>query len=149
MKKELRINISFAFFLIFILIFEISNAYAQKFRGGSFDVVLIGNIIDPDEQGNNKTFELWTDEDKWRFTVTEPHVLNSTTISGWRLLHEIFPKRLKLYGDESVMKPLKQSDIIGNNIKLRGRIQHTTKRFFLTSVEEVIEEKKSEEEKKK
>ena len=48
--------------LAFVSIFGLTNAYARAGGTGPFDVLLIGTFISPDEKGNAKTFELWTDE---------------------------------------------------------------------------------------
>ena len=62
--------------LAFILLFGIANTHAGVVSTGSFDMLLIGTFISPDEKGNSKTYELRTDEDKWRFTVTKAHVMS-------------------------------------------------------------------------
>ena len=132
--------------LAFILIFGITNEYAHG--AGSSDILLIGTSISPDEKGNTKTYELWTDDKKWRFTVTKAYVMSRASVSGWRLLSDIFPRKIKLFGDERVTAPLKQLEIVGRTFKLRGSLYVNNKRFHLTIVEEVMEEKSPEEEKK-
>ena len=134
--------------LAFILIFGITNAYARAGGTGPFDVLLIGTFISPDEKGNTKTYELWTDEKKWRFTVAKAHVMSRASVSGWRLLSDIFPRKIKLLGDERVTAPLKQHEIVGRTFKLRGSLYVNNKRFHLNIVEEVMEEESPEEEKK-
>jgi hypothetical protein len=135
-------------FLTFILIFGITNANALAAGTGPFDVLLIGTFISPDEKGNAKTFELWTDEENWRFTVTKAHVMSRSSVSGWRLLSDIFPRKIKVFGDERVTAPLKQPELEGKNFKLRGRLYINAKRFHLNIVEEVMAEESPGEEKK-
>ena len=124
------------------------NAYGRAAGTGPFDVLLIGTFISPDEKGNTKTFELWTDEKKWRFTVTKARVMSRASVSGWRLLSEIFPRKIKLFGDERVTAPLKQPEIVGKAFKLRGSLYVNQKTFHLNIVEEVVEEKSPGKEKK-
>ena len=134
--------------LAFILIFGITNAHALVIGTGSFDILLIGTFVPLDEKGNSKTYELWNNEDKWRFTVTKAIVMSGAAVTGWRLLSEIFPRKIKLIGDERIIAPLKQAEIVGKNFKLKGRLYINSKMLHLNIVEEVVEEKKPEEEKK-
>lgn len=134
--------------LAFILIFGITNANALAAGTGPFDVLLIGTFISPDEKGNPKTYELWTDEEKWRFTVTKAYVMSRASVSGWRLLSDIFPRKIKVFGDERVTAPLKQPEIVGKTFKLRGSLYVNNKRFHLNIVEEVMKDESPEEEKK-
>jgi hypothetical protein len=134
--------------LAFILIFGITNARALVVGTGSFDVLLIGTFISPDEKGNSRTFDLWTDKDKWRFKVTKSRNMGQADVSGSRLLMEIFPRKINLFGDERILAPLKQPELEGKNFKLRGRLYINAKRFHLNIVEEVVEEKSPDDEKK-
>jgi hypothetical protein len=134
--------------LAVILIFGITTDYARGFGTGSFDFVLIGTIIPSDEEGNPKTYELWTDDDTWRFTVTGAHVTTRASVTGSRLLMDIFPRKIKLLGPEKVLAPLKQPEIVGKRFKLGGRLYIQSRLFNLNTVEEVVEEKSPEEEKK-
>lgn len=34
--------------------------------------------------------------------MTKAHVMSQASVSGWRLLSEIFPRKIKLFGDERV-----------------------------------------------
>ena len=135
--------------LAFILIFGITNDYARGFGTDSIHIRLAGTFISPDEKGNTKTFELWTDEEKWRFTVTKAIIMSGAAVNGWRVLAEIRPKKIKLIGEESLIAPLKQPEIVGRTFKLRGSLYVNNKRFHLNIVEEVVEEKSPEEEKNK
>ena len=109
---------------------------------------MIGTFISPDKKGNTKTYELWTDEKTWRFAVTKARVMSRASVSGWRLLSEIFPRKIKLFGDERVTAPLKQPEIVGKAFKLRGSLYVNQKTFHLNIVEEVVEEKSPGKEKK-
>jgi hypothetical protein len=134
--------------LAIILIFGITTDYARGFGAGSSDVLLIGTFISPDEKDDTNTYELWTDEKKLRFTVTKAHNMGNPNVSGRRLLMDIFPRKIKLFGDERITAPLKQPEIVGKTFKLRGSLNVTNKTFHLNIVEEVMEEKSPEEEKK-
>ena len=97
MKKTLHNKICISS-LAFILLFGITNAYAFVIGTGAHDVLLIGTFISPEEKGNTKTYELWTDEGTWRFTVTKARVMSAASVTGWRLLSEIFPRKIRLFG---------------------------------------------------
>ena len=123
--------------LAFILLFGIMNDYAFGYGADSFDFILIGTVIPSDEEGNTKTYDLWTDENKWRFAVTQAYVTTGASVSGWRLLMDIFPREIKLLGEETVIAPLKQPEIVGKNFKLGGRLHIRSRFFHLNIVEEV------------
>jgi hypothetical protein len=126
--------------LAFILIFGIANTHAGVVTSGSFDMLLIGTVISPDEKGNSKTYELRHQEDKWRFKVTKARVSSGAGVTGWRILSDIFPRIITLFADERILAPLKQPEIIGKNFKLTGSLYVSSKTFHLNFVEEVIEE---------
>ena len=149
LKNKAKLNFGIISFVVFAtLVFGFTNAHALVVGTGSFDVLLIGTFITLDEKGNTKTFELWTDKDKWRFKVTKSRNMGQEDVTGSRILMDIFPRRIKLLGDERVIAPLKQPEIVGKNFKLRGRLYIGSKWFHLNIVEEIIEEKSPEEEKK-
>ena len=56
--------------------------------------------------------------------------------------------KIRLFGHERVVAPLKEPEIVGKTFKLRGRLYVSSKRFNLSIVEEVLEEKSPEEEDK-
>ena len=141
LKNKAKLNfwiISFALFAS--LVFGFRNTHALVVGTGSFDVLLIGTFIPLDEKGNSRTFELWTDDDKWRFRVTKSRNMGRSNVTGSRILMEIFPRRIKLFGDERVLSPLKQPEIVGKNFRLRGRLYVNAKRFNLSYVDEIIED---------
>jgi len=125
--------------LAFILLLGIANTHAGVVTTGSFDMLMIGTVISPNEKGNSKIYELRHQEDKWRFKVTKARVSSGAGVTGWRVLSDIFPRIIKLFADERIIAPLKQSEIIGKNFKLTGRIYVSSKTFHLNTVKEVIE----------
>ena len=130
--------------LAFILVFGIVNDYAH---GSEVRIFLIGTVISPDEKGNTNTYELRADEDRWRFTVTEVTLGSGAPATGWRILREINPRKITLFGGEGVIAPLKQPEIVGKKFELRGSLNLRLQTFHLRLVEEVMEQKSSEEEK--
>ena len=127
--------------LTFILMLGITQTHARVVNTGTVDMLLIGTFISPNAEGNNRTFELWNEEDKWRFTVTKARAMSGAGVTGWRLLGDIFPRKIMLIGNEKVLSPLKQPEIVGKNFKLRGRLYIVSKRYHLSTVEEEVEEK--------
>ena len=140
-KNKCELNFWIIGFVLFAtLIFGFTNARGLVIGTGSFDVLLIGTFIPLDEKGNTRTFELFTDKDKWRFKVTKSRNMGRSNVTGSRILMEIFPRRIKLFGDERVLAPLKQPEIVGKNFRLRGRLYVNAKRLNLSFVDEIIEE---------
>ena len=143
LKNKAKLNFGIISFVVFAtLVFGFTNAHALVVGTGSFEVLLIGTFIPLDEKGNTRTFELWTDKDKWRFKVTKSRNMGQADVTGSRLLSEIFPRKIKLFGDERLLAPLKQPEIEGKTFKLRGNLYINQKRYHLNIVEEIIEEKK-------
>jgi len=141
LKNKAKLNFWIIIFVLFTtLLFGFTNAHALVVGTGSFDILLIGTFIPLDEKGNTRTFELWTDKDKWRFKVTKSRNMGWTNVTGSRILMEIFPRKIKLFGDERVLAPLKQPEIVGKNFRLRGRLYVNAKRFNLSFVDEIIED---------
>jgi hypothetical protein len=66
--------------------------------------------------------------------------MGRSNVTGSRILMEIFPRRIKLFGDERVLAPLKQTEIVGKNFRLRGRLYVNAKRFNLSYVDEIVED---------
>jgi hypothetical protein len=124
--------------LALILVFGIVNDYAH---GSEVGIILIGTVISPDEKGNDKTYELRTGEDMWRFTVTKVTPMTGAPATGWRILREINPRKIMLFGGEGVIAPLKQPDVAGKKFDLRGRLNLRLQTFHLRLVEEVMEQK--------
>lgn len=140
-KNNAKLNFWIISFVVFAtLVFGVTNTHALVVGTGSFDVLLIGTFIPLDEKGNTRTFELWTDNDKWRFKVTKSRNMGRSNVTGSRILMEIFPRRIKLFGDERVLAPLKQTEIVGKNFRLRGRLYVNAKRFNLSYVDEIVED---------
>jgi len=129
----------FTLTLAFLLLLGIVNTHAGVVTIGSFDTLLIGTVISPDEKGNSKTYELRYQEDKWRFKVTEAQVMSGAGVNGWRLLNEIFPRNIRLFAEERIISPLKQPEIVGKAFKLKGKLYVSSKTFHLDIVEEVAE----------
>ena len=127
--------------LAFILMLGITQTHARVVNTGTVDMLLIGTFISPNAEGNSRTFDLWTKEDNWRFTVTKARAMSGAGVTAWRILSEIFPRRIMLLGNEKLISPLKKSEIVGKNFKLRGTLYIVSKRYHLRSVEEVMVEK--------
>jgi hypothetical protein len=132
--------------LIFILMLGITQTQARVVNTGTVDMLLIGTFISPNAKGNSRTFDLWTKEDNWRFTVTKARAMSGAGVTGWRLLSDIFPRKIMLIGNEKVLAPLRKSEIVGKDFKLRGTLYIVSKRYHLSRVEEVGEDQSSNEE---
>lgn len=140
MKKALSQSLFIVALLALVSIFSVRNAYPSISGGSPSPMALIGTFMPMDEKGDPRTFELLIKEKRWRFKVSKAYHLGSSTTNPWRLLDEIIPRRLKVFGNEKVMQPLMQPDIAGKIFELKGRIYLRKNTFFLSSAEEVSQE---------
>lgn len=145
MKKELIKKIFIVALMAFLSIIGIRNSDSAVLGGGFYSVILIGTVISSNEKGDTHTFDLLFEGNKCRFKVTQAFNRSSSSISGWRLLKEIIPRRINVIGDEKIFQPLLQADIVGKELELKGRLYLRSKKFHLSSIEEVLEEETSEE----
>ena len=127
--------------VVFLVLLGITNASSGIVRTGPFEVVMIGQFMSGDVKGDTKIYELWTEEDKWQFKVNKIRLMSSASVTGWRLLNEVYPRRIKLLGFDQMIKPLRQPEIGGKKFKLKGRLYINSRSFHLSRVEEVLEEK--------
>ena len=125
--------------LAFILLLGIANTHARVVTAGFYEVLLIGTVIAPHAKGNSRTFELRYQEDKWSFKVTEAHELSGASLTGWKILTEIFPRKIRLLAEKGVTEPLRQPRIVGKAFKLKGKIYVGSRTMHLDRVEEVVE----------
>ena len=130
--------------IVFFILLGITNATFGIVRTAPFEVVLIGQFISSGLKGDNKIYELWTGEEKWQFKVNKIRLMGSASVTGWRLLSEIVPRRIKLLGSDQMIKPLRQPEIEGKKFKLRGRLYINSRSFHLNRAEEVLEDKPAE-----
>ena len=127
--------------VVFIVVLGITNTSFGIVRTAPFEVVMIGQFVSGDVKGNSKIYELWIEEDKWQFKVNKIRVMSAASVTGWRLLSEIHPKRIKILGADQKIKPLRQPEIEGKRFKLKGRLYINSRSFHLSRVEEVLEDK--------
>ncbi len=140
MKKTWSQKLFITVFLALISIFCVKDSYAFRSGASPFNVVLGGTIIPLDEKGDSRTFDLLAGENTWRFKVTQAYNRGPSSVRGWRLLLEIFPRRLSLVGNQKVTQPLMQPEVVGKKFELRGRLYLQSRKFYLSSITEILEE---------
>lgn len=139
-EKKLSHKLFIAVFWALISIFCVGDSYA--FRGGArpFYIDLTGTVIPIEERIDSRTFDLKAGENTWRFKVTRANNRGSSSVTGWRILQDIVPRVLNLVGDQKIIQPLMQPEVVGKNIELKGRLYLQSRKYFLSSVAEVLEE---------
>ena len=140
MKKTLSQKLVIAVFFALISIFCVRDSCAFRVGASPFAIDLTGTIIPLDERGDTRTFDLRSGENTWRFKVTRANNRGSGSVTGWRILHDIFPRVLNLVGDQKIIQPLMQPEVVGKNFKLNGKLYFQSRKYFLSSVAEVLEE---------
>ena len=130
--------------IVFIVVLGVTNTSFGIVRTAPFEVVLIGQFMSSDVKGDTKIYELWTEKEKWLFKINKIRLMSSASVTGWRLLSEVHPRRIKLLGTDQKIKPLRQPEIEGKKFKLKGRLYINSRSFHLSRVEEVLEEKPAE-----
>jgi hypothetical protein len=140
MKKTLSQKLFIAIFLALISILCVGDSYAFRVGARPFHIDLIGTIVPLEEKRDSRTFDLMAGENTWRFRVTRADNRGSSSVTGWRILQDVFPRILNLVGDQKIIQPLMQPEVVGKDFKLNGRLYLQSNKYFLSSVSEVLEE---------
>jgi hypothetical protein len=73
-------------------------------------------------------------EHTWRMRIREIKALTATTNTGWGLLKDLFPPKLRLTGPDELIALLQQEDIAGKPFVLEGRLYVGDHMLYLTAV---------------
>src|SRR5581483_6026588 len=86
-------------------------------------VRILGVLIAPEDKqrSNLQTLTVHVKGKTWLLRIRQIKALTATTKSGWGLLRELFPPKLRLLGADEVLAPLRQDDIAGQLLELEGR----------------------------
>ena len=139
-KKTLSHKLVIVVFLALISICCAGYSYAFRAGARPFYLDLIGTIIPLEERLDSRTFDLKAGENTWRFKVTRANNRGSSSLTGWRILQDIVPRVLNLVGDQKIIQPLMQPEVVGKNFEFKGRLYLQSRKYFLSSVAEVLEE---------
>jgi hypothetical protein len=90
--------------------------------------------LDDTQRSNLQTLSVQVKGHKWRMRIREIKALTATTNSGWGLLKDLFPPRLRLTGPDELLAPLQQQDIAGKPFILEGRLYVGDHMLYLTAV---------------
>jgi len=90
--------------------------------------------VDDTQRSNLQTLSVQVKAQKWKLRIREIKALTATTNSGWGLLKDLFPPRLRLVGPQELLAPLQQSDIPGKPFVLEGRLYIGDHMLYVTAV---------------
>jgi hypothetical protein len=90
--------------------------------------------LDDTQRSVLQTLTVQVRDRKWKMRIREIKALTATTHSGWGLLKDLFPPRLRLTGSEEVIAPLRQEDIAGKPFVLEGRLYVGDHMLYVTAV---------------
>ncbi len=81
-----------------------------------------------------QTLTVQIKDHKWKLRIREIKALTATTSSGWGLLKDLFPPRLRLVGSDDILAPLQQEDIAGKPFVMEGRLYVGDHMLYVTAV---------------
>jgi hypothetical protein len=125
---------------IFFSLPQLSLAFAQS--GGVPRVKppplvrIIGAFapLEDTQRSNLQTLIVQVKERKWKMRIREIKALTATNHTGWGLLKDLFPPRLRFTGADETLAPLQQEDIAGRPFVLEGRLYVGDHMLYVTAV---------------
>ncbi|MBI3303691.1 MAG: hypothetical protein HYZ72_16625 [Deltaproteobacteria bacterium] len=90
--------------------------------------------LDDTQRSSLTTLVVHIKENKWRLRIREIKALTATTNSGWGLLKDLFPPRLRFIGPDDLIARLQQDNIAGLPLILEGRLYVGDHLLYLTAV---------------
>lgn len=137
MKDRHNIKIVLLAFIAAVFVLGLTDALAFEVRRGSVDFIMTGKFLDADGKGGSKVYEFWNKEKRWRFRVTETLVLGAIGMNGWKLLDSMGSRKIRIFGDEEILKPLYDPLILGRHFELRGKLYMNSGKFHVYSTKRV------------
>ena len=139
-EKTLGRELVVALVLALISILCAGDSFAFRASARPFNILLTGTIIPHEEKGDVRTFNLKAGEKMWRFQITYAFNRGSSSVTGWRILQDLFPRELNLFGDQKIIQPLMHPDVVGKKFELKGRLYLRSNKYYVSSVTEILEE---------
>jgi hypothetical protein len=90
--------------------------------------------LEDTQRSNLQTLTVQVKERKWKMRIREITALTATNNSGWGLLKDLFPPRLRFTGSDETLSPLQQEDIAGRPFVLEGRLYVGDHMLYVTAV---------------
>jgi len=90
--------------------------------------------LEDTQRSNLQTLTVQVKERKWKMRIREIKALTATNNSGWGLLKDLFPPRLRFTGPDEILAPLRQEDIAGRPFVLEGRLYVGDHMLYVTAV---------------
>lgn len=95
-------------------------------------ILLVGvfSPMEADPKGNVITLQVR--DQKWRFQIMEARNMTGMS-SGFSIIDNLFPRRLRLVGNKALIDPLLRPDIVGNIYSLMGNIYISRNFMYLSA----------------
>jgi hypothetical protein len=131
--------LSLAFIILsprFSLTFAQVGAGLPNFRQPP-QVRIIGTFapLDDKQHSNLKTLTVYVKGKSWKLRIQEITALTATTQSGWGLLRNLLPPKLRFIGADELLTPLAKDTIAGKQLLLEGRLYVGDHQLFLSKVQ--------------
>jgi hypothetical protein len=99
-------------------------------------VRIVGVLVAPEDKRRStlQTLTVHVKGKTWKLRIRNIKALTATTNSGWGLLRELFPPKLRLLGADALLAPLQQDDIAGKLLELEGRLYVGAHQLVLSTV---------------
>lgn len=98
-------------------------------------VRIIGILVPLDDKQPSKstTLRIYVKGKSWKLHIQEITALTATTQSGWALLRNLLPPKLRLIGADALLLPLTEETIAGKPLTLEGRLYVGAHQLFVSS----------------
>lgn len=90
--------------------------------------------LEDTQRSNLQTLTVQVKERKWKMRIREIKALTVTNHTGWGLLKDLFPPRLRFTGADETLAPLRQEDIAGRPFVVEGRLYVGDHMLYVTAV---------------
>jgi hypothetical protein len=98
-------------------------------------VRITGSFVPLEEKrGGLRTLRARIKDKTWQLRIKEIKALTGTPNSGWSLLNDLFPPKLRLIGPDDLLAPLQQDDLAGRLLILEGRLYVGDHQLYVTAV---------------
>jgi len=114
---------------------------SARYVGLPLSVRFIGTLYSPDQKkgGGLKTLKVTFEKQNWVFDL-EKLVVLSSSVTEMKVLQSLRPYRLLLSGPEEVLSVLKEPEMIGKPLTIRGLLYISHHRLLVESIEAVSTE---------
>lgn len=100
-------------------------------------VRIIGTLapLDDKQPSKVKTLTVYVKGKSWKLRIQEITALTATTQSGWALLKNLLPPKLRFIGADELLLPLAAETIAGKQLTIEGRLYVGDHQLFVSAVQ--------------